>query len=166
MENLEKNVTAIEAADGKSLSVVGDSYRIVITGKQTAGAYAVIEMLVPPNGGPGPHAHANFQESFYVLDGEVEVKTERQTYAAKKGSFINIPLGGIVHCFKNKIAQTARLWCVVVPAGLEDFFEEIGKPAPFGTFLPPPPMDAETQQKMQEIAEKYGQQLFPPDYLK
>ena len=165
MANSKKSIQIVEAQDGAGLSLVGDSYRIVISGKETQGAYAVIEMLIPPNGGPGPHAHADFQESFYVLDGAVEVKTEDGTYTAGKGSFLNIPLGGLVHCFKNKTDQVAHLWCVVVPAGLEDFFEEVGKPAPFGTFVPPPPMDPETLKKIQAIAEKHGQQLFPPDYL-
>jgi quercetin dioxygenase-like cupin family protein len=165
MENSNRTVTAVGGQEGHGLAVVGDSYRIVIGGKQTEGAYAVIEMLVPPGGGPGPHAHPDFQESFYVLDGEVEVKTKAQNYTATKGSFINIPLGGIVHCFKNQTDKIAHLWCVVVPAGLEELFLEIGEPAAFGTFLPPPPMDGDTMKKLKEIAEKHGQQLFPPDYL-
>jgi quercetin dioxygenase-like cupin family protein len=165
MENLKKPLTIVKAQDGTALSVVGDSYRIVISGKQTGGAYAVIDMLVPPGGGPGPHSHADFQESFYVLDGEVEIKTEDGTYTAGKGSFAEIPLGGLVHFFKNKTDKVAHLWCVVVPAGLDDFFEEIGKPGTFGTFIPPPPMDAEAMKKLTAIAEKHGQKLFPPDYL-
>ncbi|MEH1934981.1 MAG: cupin domain-containing protein [Nostoc sp.] len=165
MENPINDLTTVNAQDGQILSVVGDTYRLVITGEQTNGAYAVIDMLVPPQGGPGPHAHARFQEAFYVLEGEVEVKTKSQTYIARKGSFINIPLGGIVHCFKNKTDTIAHLLCVVVPAGLEDFFKEIGTPVPAGTFLPPPVMSPEDQQRLQGIAEKYGQKVFPPDYL-
>lgn len=165
MEHLKMPVQIVEASDGLGLSVVGDSYRLVITGKETKGAYAVIDMLIPPGGGPGPHAHASFQESFHVLDGEIEVKTENGNYTAGKGAFVNIPLGGLVHCFNNKTDKVAHLWCVVVPAGMENLFEEIGKPAPFGTFVPPPPMDPEAQKKLREIAEKHGQKLFPPDYL-
>ena len=165
MENSKKPLIIVKATEGTGLSVVGDSYRIVIPGKATGGAYAVIEMLVPPGGGPGPHAHAGFQESFYVLDGEVEIKTEDGTFTAEKGAFVNIPLGGLVHFFKNKTDKVAHLWCVVVPAGLDDFFEEIGQPVPFGIFAPPPPMNPEIMKKLVEIAEKHGQQLFPPDYL-
>ena len=165
MENPKKSLTIVKAQEGTALSVVGDSYRIVISGKQTEAAYAVIDMLVPPGGGPGPHAHAGFQESFYVLDGEVEIKTEDGTYTAEKGSFVNIPLGGLVHFFKNKTDKVAHLWCVVVPAGLDDFFQEIGEPAPFGTFIPPAPMNPEAIKKLTAIAEKHGQKLFPPDYL-
>ena len=111
MENLKKPAIIIKSEEGRALSVVGDSYRIVISGKQTEGAYAVIEMLIPPGHGPGPHAHPNFQESFYVLDGEVEIKTENGNYTAVKGTFANIPLGGLVHCFKNKTDRVAHLWC-------------------------------------------------------
>lgn len=165
MENPTNDLTTVAAQDGQTLSVVGDTYRLVITGEQTGGAYAVIDMLIPPQGGPGPHAHADFQESFYVLEGEVVVKTKSHSYTARKGAFVNIPLGGVVHDFKNETDTTAHLWCVVVPAGLEKLFQEIGKPVPAGAFLPAPVMGPEEQKRMKGIAEKYGQQVFPPDYL-
>jgi len=165
MENPISRVTTVGARDGQSLSVVGDTYRLVVTGEQTGRAYAVIDMLVPPQGGPGPHAHTAFQESFYVMEGEIVVKTESQTYTAGKGSFVNIPLGGIVHDFKNMTDTTAHLLCVLTPAGMEGMFQEIGKPVPAGAFLPAPSLGPEEQKRMQGIAEKYGQQLFPPDYL-
>src|ERR1700709_2374792 len=111
------NIITVNENQGEHLSVVGDTYRIVISAKQTEGAYAVIDMLVPPGGGPGPHAHAGIQESFHVLEGEIEVRSEQGVYTAGKGAFVNIPLGGMVHCFKNKTDRIARLWCVVVPAG-------------------------------------------------
>jgi len=97
MENSKPAPITKGPQDGQNLSVVGDTYRILITGKETGGAYAAIDMLIPPNGGPGPHSHAGFQESFYVIDGEIEVKSEGSTYIAKKGSFVNIPKGGIVY---------------------------------------------------------------------
>ena len=165
MEDLKGVPITVGAQDGQTLSLVGDTYRILMTGKQTGGAYAAIDMLIPPNGGPGPHAHAGFQESFYVIEGEVEVKSEASTYTAKKGSFIEIPLGGIVHCFKNKTDEMAHLLCFVVPSGLEEFFMEVGKPVSPGTFLPPPQIDADALKKLMEIAEKYGQKIYPPDYL-
>jgi quercetin dioxygenase-like cupin family protein len=165
MEQAKKAAKIVGPSEGRSLAVVGDSYRTVISGKDTGGAYAVIDMLIPPGGGPGPHAHANFQESFHVLDGEVEIKTEMGTYTASKGTFVNIPQGGMVHCFKNKTQGVARLWCVVVPAGLEAFFEGFASPAPFGEFVPPPPMTPGLQEKLKGLAEQYGIQVCPPEYL-
>jgi quercetin dioxygenase-like cupin family protein len=165
MENRKNAPVTLGAKEGNSLSVVGDTYRILIDGKQTGGAFAAIDMLIPPGGGPGPHAHPGFEESFYVIDGEIEVKSEAGTYTAKAGAFVNIPKGGIIHGFKNVSSQTAHLLCTVVPSGLEAFFEEIGQPVANGAFLPPPAMDPETMKKLQAIAEKYGQQVYPPDAL-
>jgi quercetin dioxygenase-like cupin family protein len=161
----DKDITTIDNGKGQSLSIVGDSYRILISGEQTDGNYAVIDMLVPPRGGPGPHAHKHFQEMFYVVEGEVEFKMEGGKYIAKKGSFVNIPLGGAVHCFKNTTDKLAHLLCTVVPAGLDSFFQEIGKPIEIGTFLPPPTLTIEELVKLKAVAEKHGQVLYPPDFL-
>ena len=47
-----------------------------------------------------------------------------------------------------------------------EYFKEIGKPVAIGEYLPPPPMDnPEVIKKIEKIAEKYGQKVFPPDYL-
>lgn len=54
------------------LAVVGDTYTILISGEDTAGRYALIDMLIPAGGGPPPHRH-DFEEMFQILDGEVEV---------------------------------------------------------------------------------------------
>jgi len=159
------NIITVDENEGQTLAVVGDAYRVIISGKQTGGAYAVIDMLVPPGGGPGPHAHAEMQESFYIIEGELEFKTEAGPYIAKKGSFVNIPKGGEVHCFKNKSNTTAHMLCTVIPSGLDGFFEEIGTPVAAGTFLPPPALTEDDLARLRSIAEKYGQKLYPPDYL-
>ena len=156
----------LSSDQGENLSVVGDTYRILIDGEQTGGEFSIMEFHVPPNGGPGPHSHASFYESFYVVEGEVEVNSEAGTFIAKKGAFVTIPKGGIVHDFKNKTNENAVLICTVVPAGLEAFFKEIGKPVAIGEFLPPPPMDnPKVQEEIKKKAEKHGQKVYPPDYL-
>lgn len=165
MANTGKKVITVNSNQGQSVSVVGDTYRTVISGKETDGGFAVVDMLIPPGGGPGPHAHSAIAESFYVVDGEVEFKSDAGTYVAKKGSFVNIPLGGAVHCFKNTTGTNAHLLCTVIPSGLEVFFKEIGKPVEANTFLPPSIPDKQEQEKLKTIAEKYDQQLYPPDYF-
>lgn len=159
------NIKTVNEDQGKHLSVVGDTYRIIISGKQTDGAYAVIDMLVPPGGGPGPHTHKDIQEMFYVVDGAIDFKMEEGSYTANKGSFVNIPLGGAVHSFKNTTDRVAHLLCTVVPAGLDSFFEEIGKPVKPDRFLSPKAPTIEELNKLKSLAEKYGQELYPPDFL-
>jgi len=159
------NIRAISKNEGEHISVVGDTYRIIVSGKQSAGEYAIIDMQVPPGGGPPPHAHPSFHESFYVVEGEIAFKTEVGSHVAKKGDLVNIPKGGAIHGFKNISKSMARLLCTVVPAGLDDFFLAIGTPVKEGEFLPVPHPDEEELMKLRAIAEKYGQVLYPPDYL-
>jgi len=165
MEHSKAIPITVGTQDIQSISIAGGTYRILVTGKQTEGAFATIDMLIPPKAGPGPHSHPDFHETFYVLDGEVEVKSEAGSYIAKKGAYVVIPKGGIIHSFKNKTDEVARLLCTVIPSGLEEMFIAIGKPVASGTFIPPPPMDEEGMKKITALAAQYGQKLYPPDFL-
>ncbi len=158
-------IVTVDPQQGPGLSVAGDYYRILITGKETENAFAVIDMIIPPGGGPVPHAHASFQESFYVIEGEIVVRTEEQTYVARQGSFVSIPKGGAIHSFKNETTSNVHILCMVVAAGLEEFFKEIGQPVKYGEFLPVPVLDAEAAEKLKDIAVRYHQEIFPPDYF-
>ena len=157
MENNKPAPITVGEHDKESLSIAGGSYRILVSGEETGNAFATIEMTVPPGGGPGPHAHPDIQETFYVLEGEVEVTSEAGSYTAKKGAYIVIPKGGIIHKFKNKTSEMARLLCTVVPSGLEEMFMAMGKL--------PPPVGEEGMIKMTALAKEFGQTLYPPDIL-
>ena len=159
------NIITVDPQAGQDISIVGDNYRLLLTGKETGGAFAVMDMLIPPGGGPGPHAHAKFQESFYVMEGEIAVRSESGTYIARKGSTVSIPKGGAIHSFKNETDAVAHVLCVVVPSGLEEFFQEAGEPVEYGKFLPPPEMNEAWMKKMGLLAKKFDQELFPPDYF-
>jgi quercetin dioxygenase-like cupin family protein len=165
MENTSNSITAIAPQGGLSVSVVGDTYRIIIGGEQTKGAYALIDMLIPPKGGPGPHSHATFQEAFYILDGEIKVITKEKAYTAANGSYVNIPFNGPVHKFTNDTDKTAHILCLTTPSGMERMFIEIGQPVAADTLLPIPQITPEELKRIQNIAEKYGQKLYPPDYF-
>ena len=78
---------------------------------------------------------------------------------------MNIPRGGAVHSFKNESDTIARLLCMVVPAGLEAFFREVGRPVPHETFLPALEANPDELKQMKLMAAQYGQEFFPPDYL-
>jgi quercetin dioxygenase-like cupin family protein len=159
MKNPNQIIT-ISESEGQKLKIAGGNYRIIISGKQTNGEYAVIEMSVPPGAGPNPHAHPDFTETFFVLEGEVSFKSELGSYVAKKNSFINIPKGGIVHGFKNLSDKPAKLLCTVMPAGLDNLFEEIVAYIETNTNS-----EMETKEKINSIFEKYGQKMFPENYL-
>src|SRR5882762_9297886 len=82
------------------LGLVGDTYTILLTGEDTAGRYTLIDMHVPPGGGPPPHRH-DFEEMFTVLEGEVELTFRGEAQRASAGSTVNIPANA-PHSFNNK----------------------------------------------------------------
>jgi mannose-6-phosphate isomerase-like protein (cupin superfamily) len=53
------------------IGLVGDTYTTLLTGKDTAGRFCLIDKHIPPGGGPPPHRH-DFEESFIVVEGEIE----------------------------------------------------------------------------------------------
>ncbi|WP_426484549.1 cupin domain-containing protein [Flavobacterium sp. 2] len=158
---MKNPIITVDETQGHKLKIAGGNYRIVISGKETNGEYAVIEMSVPPGAGPNPHAHPDFAETFFVLEGEVTFKSELGIYIAKKNAFVNIPKGGIVHGFKNLSNEPAKLLCTVTPAGLDDLFEEIASYMETNSSA----SEIEKKEKINSIFVKYGQEMFPPDYL-
>src|SRR3954464_52085 len=111
------------------LAVVGDTYTVLLSGEQTAGRFAVLDMLTPRGGGPPPHRH-DFEECFRVLEGSIEVQLrDLPPVRLEAGDSANIPANA-PHSFRNAAEVSARLLCTVAPAGLEQFFAEFGDPVP------------------------------------
>lgn len=156
---MTNNIKTIDKNQGQKLNIAGGEYRIIISGKETNGNYAIIEMTVPIGAGPVPHSHTNFEEIFYVLEGELTFKSENGIFLAQKGATVSIPKGGIIHNFKNNSDKIAKLLCTVIPAGLDGFFVEVNE-------LINSNQDKELDLKpnIQLISEKYGQKLFSPNY--
>ena len=119
MKNTNNSITAVATLEGDIVPVVDDTYRIIAGSEQTSGAYALVDMLIPPNGGPPPHSHAKFQEAFFIIDGQIEVITKERKYTATKGSHLNIPFNRPVHKFTNKTDKTTHMLCLITPAGME-----------------------------------------------
>lgn len=116
------------------LGAVGDNYTILLTGKDTDGRYALIDMLVPPGGGPPPHRH-DFEEMFHVLEGEIEMNFRGRTRTIKAGETVNVPARA-PHNFHNASDAQARLLCMVTPPGLDEYFAQWAVPLPTRTAIP------------------------------
>jgi quercetin dioxygenase-like cupin family protein len=97
----------------RHIAIVGGTYTILLSGADTAGRYCLIDMLVPPGAGPGPHRH-DFEEMFTLLEGEVAFTFRGETSVIKAGTTVNIPANA-PHFFRNTGAETARLLCRCTP---------------------------------------------------
>jgi quercetin dioxygenase-like cupin family protein len=145
------------------LGLVGDTYTILLTGDDTAGRYTLIDMHVPPGGGPPPHRH-DFEEMFTVLEGEVELTFRGEHLVARAGETVNVPANA-PHAFTNASDRPARLLCLCSPPGQENFFLAVGEPVATRT-EPPAPLDGAAQAafiaKSQALAPQYRTELLRP----
>lgn len=95
--------------------MVSDNYKLVISAKETENALAVADLLIPPEGGSATHPHATFQELFYVIEGEVVLRNEIQTYVTREGLFVSISKGGVIHSSKNQTDFIPQILFVASP---------------------------------------------------
>ena len=143
------------------IGVVGDTYTIILTGEDTAGRLCLIDMHVPPGGGPPPHRR-DFEETFAVLEGELEVTFRGAKSVVRAGQTIHVPANA-PHQFHNVSDKPMRMLCTCAPAGQEKFFLEVGVPLATRT-TPPPRLDEAAQRafvaKAKSLAAKYRTELL------
>jgi mannose-6-phosphate isomerase-like protein (cupin superfamily) len=153
--------TQVDRTTAQHIGLVGDTYTILVAGKDTGDRFCVIDMHVPPGGGPPPHRH-DFEETFVLLEGEMEVTFRGEKSVVRAGDTINIPANA-PHQFHNTSAGPVRMICICAPAGNDRFFLEVGVPVATRT-TPPPKLDgrqmAEFVQKAKAIAPKYHTELL------
>jgi quercetin dioxygenase-like cupin family protein len=162
-DDVTRKLTLSNPDDSRAphVSVAGGTYTILVSGADTGGRYSLIDMLVPPGGGPPPHRH-DFEEMFTILDGEIELTFRGKAVRASAGSTVNIPANA-PHAFKNKSDKPARLLCMCTPAGQEEFFMAVGDPVDSRTAPPPklsPAEQAERIQRAKSLAAKYRTELL------
>jgi quercetin dioxygenase-like cupin family protein len=137
------------AATGPAYWGPGDHYTFLVTGEESGGAYFVMEALVPAGGGPPPHIHTREDETFYVLEGQIEFHLGDETIDAGPGDFVSVPRGA-VHRFHNAGTETARLILTFTPAGIERWFEETLERAPNDV------TDEDVPDNLDEVAARYA----------
>jgi quercetin dioxygenase-like cupin family protein len=163
-DDLQRHLTLVQPDKDQNLphiGVVGDTYTFLVTGNDTNGRFCLIDMHIPPGGGPPPHRH-DFEETFRVLVGELAATFRGKHLTVHAGDTVNIP-SNAPHQFHNASAKPVRLLCFCSPAGLENFFREVGVPVADRTVPPPrlsPEAQAEFKAKSVALSLKYRTELL------
>jgi quercetin dioxygenase-like cupin family protein len=155
------------ASSGRRVAVVGDIYRFLATGNETAGKYALIDATVPPGGGPPMHVHSREEEGFYVLEGAITFRVKEEDGSVKAmvatpGMSVHLAPGS-KHAFRNESEVPARMLILLAPAGLEEMFLEVGVELTDADSTARPPTHAEIE-RLLAIAPKYGVEILPPEH--
>ena len=121
-DNPKRNLTLGKPDNLPHIGLVGDTYTITVTGEQTDGRFCVIDMHIPPGGGPPPHRH-DFEETFILLEGEMEATFRGKKSIVRADDTLNVPANA-PHQFHNTSSRPVRMLCICSPAGQEKFFME------------------------------------------
>ena len=106
--------------DGERVTALGSTYRFLTHGEHVENAFALMEEEFWGETTP-LHAHPGAEESFYVLDGRVEVWVGGTVAEASAGAFIVVPRG-VPHALRRLSAEPVRLLTIASPPGLERIF--------------------------------------------
>jgi quercetin dioxygenase-like cupin family protein len=157
-------VASADDPNAVHIGLVGDTYTTLLTGKDTAGRFCLIDMHIPPDGGPPPHRH-DFEETFVVLEGEIEATFRGAKTVVRAGQTVHIPANA-PHQFHNASGQPARLLCICSPAGQEEIFATVGVPVATRT-APAPKLDPGAEKefiaKVVALAPKYRTEMLQPE---
>ena len=104
------------------MASVPDLYtNVLLRSEQSDGHVSVMENVVRAHSaGPPLHTH-DFDEAFYMLEGELIFQVEDERFTKRAGEFVFAPRN-VAHALANHSAADARYLLVCTPAGLERHF--------------------------------------------
>jgi quercetin dioxygenase-like cupin family protein len=149
---------AFRQEEGSTIWFLGLPTTVKATGAQTGGAFGLIEQAIPASFASPYHVHHNEDESFYVLEGEVDFICDRKWLKAGPGAFLFLPRN-IPHGFKVEDSAPAKLLILASPAGFEQFVVEMSGPVKDSAHPSVGPPDME---KLIALASKYSIDILGP----
>ena len=110
----------------------GNAPEVLLRSEETNGVVAIVAL--GSGGRPPLHRH-DFDEAFYVLEGELTFQLGDDVFTRKAGELAFAPRG-VPHTYANLSGAPARVLLVITPAGFERYFDGIaaritgGEPPP------------------------------------
>jgi quercetin dioxygenase-like cupin family protein len=91
---------------------------VLLHGEDSDGQVAVVELT---GRGRPPLHHHDFDETFYVLEGELTFQLGDELVTRRAGELAFAPRG-VPHTYANMSGEPARALMVITPAGFERYF--------------------------------------------
>ena len=114
---------SVPVNDADARDAVGE-VRLLLTGAETRGRLALVEIRERRGDGPPRHRHHWEDEIVYVLVGEICFDLDGERLLRPAGTCLVLPAGR-EHAHEV-VSEEARLLVLSAPAGLEGLFRELG----------------------------------------
>jgi quercetin dioxygenase-like cupin family protein len=142
--------TIVRAGERKPLNVLGMPLRFLCDSRETGERWSLFDEDIPFGMGPPPHRH-DWDEAYYVLDGEVDFEIDGDSVTIRAGDFARLP-ASTIHGFKGASPAGARVLIFAQPGHASQFFEQLNEEV---RSLP------EDLEKLPEIASRHGIEMMP-----
>ena len=109
------------ASQSQAFNVLGETVNVLASASDT-GSYEFFLESVPLDGGPPPHFHP-WDESFYLVSGELDYVIDGKPGVARAGAFVHLP-AGTVHSYTSK-ADPSVMIAVTSRAGASALFADL-----------------------------------------
>ncbi len=134
-----------------------------VTTAQSGGDFIVVEDVMPKGKTTPLHLHATFDETIYVVEGDLLVHLDGSEQAVSAGTVVTAPRG-VPHAFLVT-SDEARVVAFITPGDVSEAFFRAGGDAVTSTDEEPPPLDIE---KVMHAGEATGgmKVLGPPPFAR
>ena len=122
-------MTAQKPTLENSVHYIAYTFSFLLSGKDTNGEFSLTHCFFREGKAftPPPHYHKFEDETFYILEGEMEFHVGDKKFKAGAGEVVFIPKN-VPHHF-DILSKTVKALLLITPAGIETFFKEFSVPA-------------------------------------
>jgi quercetin dioxygenase-like cupin family protein len=138
----------------------GGYFKTLLSPEQSGGGLAMLDMVLPKGAEPPPHIHEKEDETFYMLEGIVELVINGTAHTLLPGAALFAPRR-IPHYFKI-LTDTARIITIMTPGDLWNYFIEFSKPCTEMPEIasPEPPTAEQIRYMTERLTDRYHLKLL------
>jgi mannose-6-phosphate isomerase-like protein (cupin superfamily) len=111
----------VACGEGRRFTFRADTITIQASGADTLDGRSIMHWISGVDGLAPNHVHDRYEETFHVIDGELEFTLGDESIVVRSGDFIRVP-PGTRHGFRNKSGRPVPMIVTLSPGGYEEFF--------------------------------------------
>lgn len=110
-----------KASEGRVFEFDTDKVSIKVSAADTSGTYSLMRWTVAPFASAPAHAHERYEETFYLLEGDLEFVLGYEVVPMSAGDFVRVP-AKTRHGYRNKTSKIVEMLVGFTPGGMEELF--------------------------------------------
>lgn len=122
---MSTGAVVLEPGQGRAVSLRGTEVAFKVDSTRAHGASST-EWVAQPGFDTGLHVHRRLEETWYVIDGELEFQLDDETFTARAGAWVFVP-PQTAHAFANRGDAPARFILITSPSGHDRYFDELAQ---------------------------------------